>query len=179
MNKNTFNQVKLAKGEVSVYDFGEVKLHAYKTNDFIDDEVFIVEKNGKAVVIESPCFHDNISELTEYLKDMKVEGIRVAYHGAGATFLPDVPKYATHNAAEYSENGGGKALITNFTAAFGASFDNTVHQVTNIIGEGKVTIGGIGFVIHPTHEAFDIEIPEINAVYTHMLGHDSHSLPKA
>ena len=43
MNKNTFNQVKLAKGEVSVYDFGEIKLHAYKTNDFIDDEVFIVE----------------------------------------------------------------------------------------------------------------------------------------
>lgn len=176
MNKNTFNQIKLAKGEVSVYDFGEIKLHAYKTNDFIDDEVFIVEKNGKGVVIESPCFRDNISELTKYLKEMKVEGVLVAYHGAGATFLPDVPKYATQNAVEYSENGGGKALITNFTAAFGDIFDNTVHQVTNIIGEGKVTVGGIGFVIHPTHEAFDIEIPEINAVYTHMLGHDCHSI---
>ena len=176
MNKNTFNKVKLAKGEVGVYDFGAVKLHAYKTNDLIDDEVFIVEKNGKAVVIESPCFHDNISELTAYLKDMTVEGILVAYHGAGATFLPDVPKYATENAVEYSANGGGKALITNFTAAFGAAFDSTVHRVTNIIGEGKVTIGGIEFVIHPTHEAFDIEIPEINAVYTHMLGHDCHSI---
>ena len=88
MNKNTFKQVKLAKGEVSVYDFGKVRLHAYKTNDFIDDEVFIVEKNGKAVVIESPCFRDNISELTEYLKDMKVEGVRVAYHGAGAGVAP-------------------------------------------------------------------------------------------
>ena len=108
MNKNTFNQVKLTKGEVSVYDFGEIKLHAYKTNDFIDDEVFIVEKNGKGVVIESPCFRDNISELTEYLKEMKAEGVLVAYHGAGATFLPDVPKYATQNAVEYSENGGGK-----------------------------------------------------------------------
>ena len=176
MNKNTFNKVKLAKGEVGVYDFGAVKLHAYKTNDLIDDEVFIVEKNGKAVVIESPCFHDNISELTAYLKDMTVEGILVAYHGAGATFLPDVPKYATENAVEYSANGGGKALITNFTAAFGASFDNTVHNITNVIGEGRVTIGGIEFVIHPTHEAFDIEIPEINAVYTHMLGHDCHSI---
>ena len=27
-----------------------------------------------------------------------------------------------------------------------------------------------------TNEAFDIEIPEINAVYTHMLGHDCHSI---
>ena len=55
-------------------------------------------------------------------------------------------------------------------------FDNSVHKATDIIEEGKITIGGIDFVIHPTHEAFDIEIPELNAVYTHMLGHDCHSI---
>lgn len=176
MNKNTFTAVKLAKGEVNVYEIGEVKLHAYKTNDPIDDEVFIVEKNGKAVVIESPCFFDNNKELEEYLAGLEVEGMFAAYHGAGATFLPNVPKYATRNAAEYSENGGGKALINNFTAAFGDSFDNSVHAVTNIIGEGKITVGGIDFIIKQTGEAFDIEIPEINAVYTHMLGHDCHSI---
>ena len=71
MNKNTFTAVKLGKGEMNVYDFGGIKLHAYKTNDFIDDEVFVVEKNGKAVIIESPCFFDNNKELTEYLKDIK------------------------------------------------------------------------------------------------------------
>lgn len=176
MNKNTFTTVKLAKGEMNIYDFGTVKLHAYKTNDFIDDEVFIVEKNGKAVVIESPCFFDNNKELAEYLKDTTVEGILVAYHGAGATFLPDVPKYATQNAKEYSENGGGKALIDNFTGAFGEIFDNSVHNITNVIEAGKITIGGIDFVIKQTNEAFDVEIPEINAVYTHMLGHDCHSI---
>lgn len=176
MDKNTFKAVKLAKGEVNVYGFGGIKLHAYKTNDFIDNEVFIVEKAGKAVIIESPCFFDNIAELTEYLSDLKVEGMLVAYHGAGATFLPDVPKYATANAVEYSENGGGKALIDKFTGAFGDIFDKSVHKITNVIGEGKITIGGIDFVIRPTHEAFAIEIPEINAVYTHMLGHDCHSI---
>ena len=176
MNKNKFTAVKLEKGEMNVYDFGEVKLHAYKTNDFIDDEVFIVEKNGKAVIVESPCFFDNNEELTEYLKNLKVEGMLVAYHGAGATFMPNVPKYATQNAADYSENGGGKALIDNFTKAFGGVFDNSVHKITNIINEGKLNIGGIDFVIKQTGEAFDIEIPEINAVYTHMLGHDCHSI---
>lgn len=176
MNKNTFTTVKLAKGEMNIYDFGTVKLHAYKTNDFIDDEVFIVEKNGKAVVIESPCFFGNNRELDEYLKDVTVEGMLVAYHGAGATFLPDVPKYATQNAKEYSENGGGKALIDNFTGAFGEIFDNSVHKITNVIEAGKITIGGIDFVIKQTNEAFDVEIPEINAVYTHMLGHDCHSI---
>lgn len=176
MNKNTFTTVKLAKGEMNIYDFGGVKLHAYKTNDFIDDEVFVVEKNGRAVIIESPCFFDNNTELAEYLKDVKVEGMLIAYHGAGATFLPEVPKYATQNAVEYSANGGGKALVDKFANAFGEIFDSSIHKITNVIGEGKVTIGGIDFVIKQTAEAFDIEIPEINAVYTHMLGHDCHSI---
>ncbi len=176
MNKNTFTTVKLAKGEMNVYDFGGIKLHAYKTNDFIDDEVFIIEKSGKAVIIESPCFFDNNKELAEYLKNIQIEGMLIAYHGAGATFLSDVPKYATQNAVDYSENGGGKALITNFTNVFGEIFDNSIHKITNMIEAGKVTIGGIDFVIKQTTEAFDIEIPEINAVYTHMLGHDCHSI---
>lgn len=176
MNKNTFETVKLNKGEMNVYDFGTVKLHAYKTNDPIDDETFVAEKNGQAVVIEPPCFFDNCSELAEYLKDFDVKGVFVAYHGAGASFLPDVPKYATANAKEYSENGGGKALIDNFAGAFGDVFDSSVHKITNIIGEGKITVGGIDFIIKQTADAFDIEIPEINAVYTHMLGHDCHSI---
>ena len=175
MNKNTFKTVTLNKGELNIYDFGTIKLHAYKTNDFIDDEVFIVKKDGRAVIIESPCFFDNIKELTEYLNSLKVDGMLVAYHGAGATFLPDVPKFATQNAVDYSENGG-KALINNFTASFGEIFDSSVHKITNIIDEGKFTIGGIDFVIKQTAEAFDIEIPEINAVYTHMLGRDCHSI---
>lgn len=45
-----------------------------------------------------------------------------------------------------------------------------------MIETGKNTIGGIDFVIRQTGEAFDVEIPEINAVYTHMLGHDCHSI---
>ncbi len=176
MNKNTFTTVKLTKGEMNIYDFGGIKLHAYKTNDFIDDEVFIVEKNGKAVIIESPCFFDNINELTEYLNNVEVNGVLIAYHGAGATFLPEAPKYATQNAVDYSKNGGGKALVDNFTNAFGELFDNSIHKITNIIEAGKITIDGIDFIIKQTTEAFDIEMPEINAVYTHMLGHDCHSI---
>ena len=29
MNKNTYETVKLTKGEMHVYDFGAVRLHAY------------------------------------------------------------------------------------------------------------------------------------------------------
>lgn len=48
----------------------------------------------------------------------------IAYHGAGASFLPEVPKFATQNAKNYSEIGGGKALIDNFASTFGNIFDN-------------------------------------------------------
>ena len=84
---------------MNIYDFGNIKLHAYKTNDFIDDEVFILEKNGKAVLIESPCFFDNNLELTDYLKDVEVEGLLIAYHGAGGSFRtrPNTPHQMPSN----------------------------------------------------------------------------------
>lgn len=176
MNKNTCKNVSLAKGEIRVYDFGKIRLHAYKTNDLVDNEVFIIEKDGKAVIIESPCFFDNNIELETYLADLEICGILTAYHMAGGSFLPKVKKYATKNADEYGHSGGGKALIDNFTKAFGAIFDNSIHTVTDYLENGKINIGGIDFVITQTQDAFDIEIPEINAVYTHMLGHDCHSI---
>lgn len=178
MNKNEFITIKLGKGEMNVYDFGSVKLHAYKTNDPIDNEVFIVEKDAVAVIVEAPCFFENIRELTTYLEQNKLSpaGMLLAYHMAGASFLPGVPVYATANADDYGHNGGGAALIRNFKEIFGDSFDCSIFTVTNSIGEGNITIGGIEFVITQTQDAFDIEIPAIHAVYTHMLGHDCHSI---
>ena len=67
-------------------------------------------------------------------------------------------------------------MINQFAAAFGPIFDSAVPTVTDHIQEEPLTLGGIEFVITPTAEAFDIEIPEINAVYTHMLGHNCHSI---
>jgi len=178
MNKNTFKKEKLTKGEMRIYDFGQIKLHAYQTNDFIDNEVFIVERNGKAVLIESPCFFDNNQELEIYLKDkgLAVFGMLLAYHMAGGTFLPTAKKFSTQNAEEYGHRGGGKALINNFAGAFGEIFDQSIHTVTDYLQEGKTQIGGITFCIKQTADAFDVEIPEINVVYTHMLGHDCHSI---
>lgn len=53
MNKNTFTTAKLTKGEINVYDFGVIKLHAYKTNDFIDDRErlcnIVVPPNHKTI----------------------------------------------------------------------------------------------------------------------------------
>ncbi len=176
MNKHNFTTVRLSCGEVHIYDFGGVKLHACQTGDPLADEVFLWEKDGQFVVLEPPCFTDSIAALSGYLAGKTVAGVLVAYHGAGASFLPGVPKYSTANAVDYVQSGGGKALIDQFTAAFGTAFDSSIHPISHILSEGPVTIGGMEFVIRPTADAFDVEIPETNAIYTHMLGHDCHSI---
>ena len=88
MNKNTCKSIQLGKGEMHIYDFGGVRLYAYQTHALIDDEAFLLEKDGKVLVLESPCFFDNIAELTAYLEERgwSRREILVSYHAAGASF---------------------------------------------------------------------------------------------
>lgn len=161
MNKRNFTTVRLSQGEMHIYDFGAVKLHACQTGDPLADEVFLLEKAGRFVVLEPPCFVDSIAALSSYLEDKPVDGILVAYHGAGASFLPGAPKYSTDNAVEYAKRGGGRALIDQFAAAFGGEFDSGIHEIFHIMGEGAVTIGGIEFIIRRTAEAYDVGIETV------------------
>lgn len=171
-------KVNLDKGYVLVYDFGGVKVHNYNTADYIDDQVILLEKNNKVVVIESPAFYDNNVELEKYIDSLgaKLDGILLSYHMGGGTFLKDAKKYATHNADEYGHRGEGKVLIDNFTKAFGELFDNNIHSVTDYIEAGKITLADIEMNIISTNDGYDIEIPEINSIYTHMLGSECHSI---
>ena len=178
MKKTAERTVELEKGHVDVYQKNGVTLYAYQTRDLIDDEVFVLAKNGRGVVIELPCFYDNIRELTAFLKEegIAVEARFVAYHAAGASFLPDVPAYGTASSVAYNTTGGGAALVSNFRNAFGDSFDSGICGVDHVLEEGEIELAGIRFAVKPNAEAFDLEIPEINCVYTHMMGHDCHSI---
>lgn len=171
-------KINLNKGYVLIYDFGNIKVHNYNTRDYIDDQVILLEKNNKLVVIESPAFYDNNKELESYIEslNLKLDGVLLSYHMGGGTFLENSKKYATHNADEYGHIGGGKTLVDNFAKTFGESFDNSVHRVTDYINDGKITLADIEMNVIPTSEGYDIEILEINSIYTHMLGSDSHSI---
>lgn len=178
MKKTDCKTIQLTKGLVYQYDFNTVNLYVYRTNDFIDDEAIMLVKNGKMVVIESPCFNDNIKELENFISSLNVtvEGVVLAYHMGGGKFLPNVKKYATKKANRYGTVGGGKGLVTKFAGAFGTTFDASIHRVTNIIPGDKLNIADIELDLIETNDAFDVVIPEINVIYTHMLGHDCHSI---
>ena len=178
MEKTQFKSVQLSKGVMEIYDFGSIKLHAFKTNDLITDECFLVEKDKHCFMIESPCFYDNIRELEKYISDndLKYEGAVIAYHGAGASFMKGSKVYSTKNADDYNHKGEGAGLIFNFAGAFGEAFDNSIYTTTDFIEGDSFTLCGIQMKITQTQEGFDIFIPGINVVYTHMLGHDVHSI---
>lgn len=178
MKKIADRTVELDKGHVDIYTENGVTLYAYQTRDLIDNEVFILAKNGRGVVIELPCFYDNIRELTAFLaqEHITVEGKLVAYHAAGASFLPGVPAYGTASSVAYNTTGGGAGLVANFKTAFGSAFDAGLCAANHLLEEGETEIAGIRLVVRPNAEAYDLEIPEINCVYTHMMGHDCHSI---
>ena len=171
-------KIVLEKGYVLVYDFGKIKVHNYSTQDFMDDQVLLLEKDHQMVVIKSTAFYENHTELETYIHSLGVtiDGILLSYHMGGGNFLKDVKKYATEQADEYGHHGGGKALIDNFTKTFGEIFDHKLHKITDYIEEGKITLANIEMKILPTNDGYDIEIPEINSIYTHMLGSDCHSI---
>lgn len=171
-------KVGLKKGYVLVYNFGSIKVHNYNTADYIDNQVIMLEKKNKLLVIESPIFYENNMELETYIKSLKlkIEGILLSYHMGGGTFLNGEKKIATHHADDYGHSGGGKVLVDGFRKTFGEGLDDKIHNVTDYIDEGKVTIADIEMNIIGTNDGYDIEIPEINSIYTHMLGSDCHSI---
>ena len=53
---------------MEVYDFGEIKLHAYQTNDLMNDESYILENKDNVLLVEFPAFYDNLEEFETYVR---------------------------------------------------------------------------------------------------------------
>ena len=69
----------------------------------------------------------------------------MAYHAAGASFLPEVPAYGTASSAAYNTTGGA-GLVANFKNAFGNSFDASLCGADHVLEEGEIVLAGIRFV---------------------------------
>lgn len=178
----TEEKTNTKKGSFSVMNFGEINLHVYYTNDMMNDYVLLLEKEGKAIMIESPAFWDNFDELRTYLSDnnLKVDAILPSYHPLGASFiqtndLADMDVYFTQHVLDYWEKGFGALMKAGIPQAFGDKIDASFYKPTVMLKEGKTEVAGIKMILTKTYDGFDIEIPEMNAVYVHILGHDTHS----
>lgn len=172
---------KLAVGEVTVYDFGKIKLHAYKTNDTLGDECYLLENKKNVVLLESAAFKDVVQEWSAYAKSLNkpVAGALLAYHPNGYEEYGNVNVYATKNALQNWQEGGSiRGLTDNFVKIFGNKIDANLPSAIKQVAEGTtVEMGGMKFNILASGDAaYSIEIPEINVVYRHMMGSKSHNI---
>ena len=174
----TMAEKKLPHGFVQIYDFGDMKLHAYQTNDLMSDGSFILETGQNLVAIESPAFDANIAEWQEYAAGLNkpLTDILISYHPAGGKWYGEAKSQATEAAQKAISVGATKSLTESLGKAFGDGFSTDIPAIDHIIKAGPNNIGNIQFDIIEAGDGFDVAIPSINVIYTHMLGADTHSI---
>ena len=171
-------KIELKKGFMEIYDFGEIKLHAYQTNDLMNDECYILENKDNILLIEFPAFYDNLGEFEDYVRGLNknIVGKVFSDHPNGGTILKDVKGYASEGTIKSMKEGTIHNLVTGFESSFGGAFAKEMHEITDVLTTPNVHIGGFELNITYHEENIEIEFPQINCVYTHMLGHDCHSI---
>lgn len=171
-------RIDLKKGYMEVYEFGEIKLHAYQTNDLMYDESYILENKDNVLLVEFPAFYDNLEEFETYVKGLgkNIVGKVFSDHPNGGTILKNVKGYASEGTIKSMKEGTIHNLVTGFETSFGGKFAKEYHEITDILKDEKVNIGGFELNITYHDENIEIEFPQIGCVYTHMLGHDCHSI---
>ena len=115
----------------------------------MNDESYILENKDNVLLVEFPAFYDNLGEFEEYVKELgkTIVGKIFSYHPNGGTIFKDVKGYASEGTIKSMKEGTIHNLVTGF------ELNITYHD-----------------------ENIEIEFPQIGCVYTHMLGHDCHSI---
>ena len=169
----------LGTGGVTVYNYGGVKLHAIATGDALGDEVYIVESADALVGIELPGFTDGLNTWKSYAASLgkPMNDIFLCDHATGASYVTGMKVYGTQGAKDSIARGSTYATTQGLYETFGEDFHGGPDQAqTNEVVSGAVTVGGVQFNLIDHGETFDLEIPAMNVIYTHMLGKTSHSI---
>lgn len=172
---------QLKTGTVTTYDYGQIKLYAYATNDPLSDECYALESKDGVVLLESTLLRSNIREWSHFVSQLQrpVVGELMAYHPNGYAAYGKHPVYATEQAVKnWQPDGGIYAIVGNLDKAFGSATDLSMPDRAELLKEGQtIQLAGITFHILPAgDDAYSVEIPQIHAVYRHMMGSDVHNI---
>ena len=115
----------------------------------------------------------------DYVKSLgkPMNDIFIVCHPAGASYIKGMNVYGTEGAQKSIVSGSTGATTQGLFAAFGADFhggDDTA-AITDTVS-GKVQLAGVDFEVIDRGESYDLAIPSMNVVYTHMLGKTTHSI---
>lgn len=178
-NTPTVNEAAVDSGSVTVYDFGDSKLHVYASGDALGDVAYIVEGQDALVGIELPSFTEGLNAWQNYIDTLgkPMNDLFLCDHVTGASYVEDMTIYGTQGAQESIASGSTYATTQGLYETFGDDFHGGPDMANiNKVVSGTVTVAGIDFNLIDHGETYNLEIPSMNAVYTHMLGKTSHSI---
>ena len=175
----TIHDAAVKSGSVTVYDFGASKLHVYNTGDALGDVAYIVEGKDALIGIELPSFTANLDAWQNYITglDKPMNDLFLCDHATGASYVEGMNVYGTQGAQDSIASGSTYATTQGLYETFGDDFHGGADLANiNKVVSGTVTVAGIDFNLIDCGETYDLEIPSMNAVYTHMLGKTCHSI---
>ena len=175
----TIHDAAVESGSVTIYDFGASKLHVYNTGDALGDVAYIVEGEDALIGIELPSFTANLDAWQNYIAglDKPMNDLFLCDHATGASYVEGMNVYGTQGAQDSIASGSTYATTQGLYETFGDDFHGGADLANiNKVVSGTVTVAGIDFNLIDCGETYDLEIPSMNAVYTHMLGKTCHSI---
>lgn len=175
----TIYDATVENGSVTVYDFGASKLHAYNTGDALGDVAYIVESEDALIGIELPAFTANLDTWQNYIAGLgkPMNDLFLCDHATGASYVEGMNVYGTQGAQDSIASGSTYATTQGLYETFGDDFHGGADLANiNKVVSGTVTVAGIDFNLIDCGETYDLEIPSMNAIYTHMLGKTCHSI---
>lgn len=106
-----------------------------------------------------------------------MEDLFLDAHAAGASYAEGMNFYGTQAAQEAIASGSTYATTQGLYETYGEDFHggDDIAQINQVVS-GTVTVGGIEFRLIDQGDTYDLEIPALNVIYTHMLGKTSHSI---
>ncbi len=174
---NDHKIIELKKGKLYSYKKGDYELLLYSTNDPLNDQVVLFRNKRALISIEVPLFKENVRELNEYIRSLKLDNLYVllSSHVSPKNYLSEAALYTSECALEALRHGGPKTLFEGFLKTFGGEIDKELRDDYHLIGD-EISLDGLEMKIVRHNGDFNVEIPLFKAVYTHMLGHDVHSI---
>ena len=136
--------IEVGTGSVTVYDFGDIKLHAYDSGDALGDCTYAVETAEGIVLIESTAFRSANEAWKAYIDGLgtPVAGKLMAFHPNGSDIYNDDDPYATENALEnWGEGGKIRSLTDGFVVAFGEDVATEHPASAQIVSFGDTVTG--------------------------------------
>lgn len=99
---NDYKIIELKKGKLHSYKKGDYELLLYSTNDPLNDQVVLFRNKRALISIEAPLFKENVRELNEYIRSLKLENLYVllSSHVSPKNYLREATLYTSECALE-------------------------------------------------------------------------------